>query len=47
MKKLVSTTNLTHEEWLRYRKTGIGGSDAGVYILTRHLRIYRILIMKQ
>ena len=29
MKKLVSTTNLTHEEWLRYRKTGIGGSDAG------------------
>lgn len=29
MKKLVSTLNLTHEEWLRYRKSGIGGSDAG------------------
>lgn len=29
MKKLVSTSNLSHEEWLRYRKFGIGGSDAG------------------
>jgi putative phage-type endonuclease len=29
MKKLVSTNNLSHEEWLRYRKMGIGGSDAG------------------
>ena len=29
MKKLVSTTGLTREEWLRYRKGGIGGSDAG------------------
>lgn len=29
MKKLVSTTNLSHEEWLKYRKRGIGGSDAG------------------
>lgn len=29
MKKLVSTAGLTHEEWLRYRKRGIGGSDAG------------------
>ena len=29
MKKLVSTSNLSHEEWLRYRKLGIGGSDAG------------------
>lgn len=29
MKKLVSTLNLTHEEWLSYRKSGIGGSDAG------------------
>lgn len=29
MKKLVSTSNLRHEEWLRYRKFGIGGSDAG------------------
>lgn len=29
MKKLVSTKNLSHEEWLKYRKQGIGGSDAG------------------
>lgn len=29
MKKLVSTLNLSHEEWLQYRKQGIGGSDAG------------------
>ena len=29
MKKLVSTLNLPKEEWLRYRKQGIGGSDAG------------------
>lgn len=29
MKKLISTKELSHEEWLRYRKQGIGGSDAG------------------
>lgn len=29
MKKLVSTLGLDHAEWLRYRKNGIGGSDAG------------------
>ena len=29
MKKLVSTLNLDKTEWLRYRKQGIGGSDAG------------------
>lgn len=29
MKKLVSTRELEKEEWLRYRKRGIGGSDAG------------------
>lgn len=29
MKKLVSTTVLSREEWLKYRKMGIGGSDAG------------------
>lgn len=28
-KVLVKTNALTHEEWLRYRKQGIGGSDAG------------------
>lgn len=29
MKKLVSTLNFDKESWLRYRKNGIGGSDAG------------------
>lgn len=29
MKKLVSTRNIATEEWLKYRKQGIGGSDAG------------------
>ena len=29
MKKLVSTRGLSREDWLRYRKRGIGGSDAG------------------
>lgn len=29
MKKLVSTLNMEKKEWLRYRKRGIGGSDAG------------------
>ena len=29
MKKLISTLNMKKEEWLRYRKKGIGGSDAG------------------
>ena len=27
--KLISTVDMSHEEWLRYRKLGIGGSDAG------------------
>ena len=29
MKKMVSTLNLDKKSWLRYRKRGIGGSDAG------------------
>ncbi len=29
MKKVVSTNNLSHDEWLEYRRRGIGGSDAG------------------
>ena len=29
MKKLVLTLNLDKKEWLKYRKQGIGGSDAG------------------
>ncbi len=30
MAKVVNTENLSYEEWLEYRKTGIGGSDASV-----------------
>ena len=29
MKKIVSTFNMEKQEWLNYRKQGIGGSDAG------------------
>ena len=29
MKKLTATKDLPHEEWLRWRKLGLGGSDAG------------------
>lgn len=29
-KVLVSTENLPYEDWLEYRKAGIGGSDAAV-----------------
>lgn len=29
MKKLVATAGLDRKEWLRYRKRGLGGSDAG------------------
>lgn len=29
MKKIISTLGIDKEEWLRYRKQGIGGSDAG------------------
>lgn len=29
MKKLISTLGMPREEWLQYRKQGIGGSDAG------------------
>ena len=28
-KLLVKTNDLSHEDWLRYRKLGVGGSDAG------------------
>ena len=29
MEKLISTAGMEREEWLRQRKNGIGGSDAG------------------
>ena len=32
MKRLVSTRNLSKEDWLRYRKCGITGTDAGAIL---------------
>ena len=32
MKRLVSTLNLSKKEWLRYRKCGITGTDAGAIL---------------
>lgn len=29
-KAVIDTSNLSYEQWLEYRKTGIGGSDASV-----------------
>lgn len=29
-KAVIDTNNLSYEQWLEYRKTGIGGSDASV-----------------
>lgn len=31
-KKLINTKNISHEEWLTYRKNSIGGSDAGAIV---------------
>lgn len=32
MKRLVDVTKISHEEWLRYRKMGITGTDAGAIV---------------
>ena len=32
MKKLVSTLDLSYEQWLEYRKKSIGGSDCATII---------------
>lgn len=50
MKKLVSTLQLSREEWLRYRKQGIGGSDAGTvcglnpYRTAAHVYLDKIVV---
>ena len=45
MCRLVSTKGMPHEEWLKYRKQGIGGSDAGaicgVNPYSTALKVYR------
>lgn len=35
LNKVVSTLEMPHEEWLRYRKKGIGGSDARSYLWSK------------
>ena len=37
MKRLISTLNLSKEDWLRYRKCGITGTDAGAYSWSKSL----------
>ena len=32
MRKIISTAGLSREDWLRTRKLGIGGSDAGAVV---------------
>ena len=32
MKRLISTLNLSKEDWLRYHKCGITGTDAGAIL---------------
>lgn len=29
---VVNVTTITHEEWLRYRQSGIGGSDSSTIV---------------
>ena len=38
MKRLISTLNLSKEDWLRYRKCGITGTDAGAILGVNHYR---------
>ena len=42
-KVLVSTENLTEQEWLAYRRQGIGGSDVaailGIYLIVCDFRL--------
>ena len=41
MKRLISTLNLSKEDWLRYRKCGITGTDAGaIPVSYTHLRAH-------
>lgn len=40
---IVDTTNLTEEEWLDYRRKGIGGSDAAIIYGASHFRTGREL----
>jgi len=40
---IVDTTNLTEEEWLDYRRKGIGGSDASIIYGASHFRTGREL----
>lgn len=45
---LTSTKDLSHEEWLKYRQTGIGGSDASTIVgLNPYNSLFRLYADKQ
>ena len=47
MKIVVKTNNLSHEEWLKYRTQGIGGSDVSVIAgINPFKSIYQLWIEK-
>lgn len=48
MKKLVSTLDLSYEEWLEYRKKSIGGSDcATIFGLNKYKSLYSLWAEKK
>lgn len=47
-KKLISLSGLTHEEWLQWRRKGIGGSDAATVVgLNPYSSLYELWADKQ
>ena len=45
---LTATKNLTHEQWLEYRRTGIGGSDASTVVgLNPYNSLYKLYADKK
>ena len=47
MKKLVSTANMTREEWLQWRTCGIGGSDVSIIAgINAYTSIYQLWQLK-
>ena len=45
---LTSTKNLTHDQWLEYRRTGIGGSDASTVVgLNPYSSLYKLYADKK
>lgn len=47
MKRLVSTRNLSKEDWLHYRKCGITGTDAGAILAWPNLLAINLLNLNE